>query len=388
VKKTLPKKTVASSRIPLCKPYVSEDEEKAAAEVLRSGWLMQGPKVEEFERLIAEYVGVKHAVAVNSGTTALTIAYAAAGLQLGDSVFMPSHSFVATANAALHHDVEPVFIDIDPHHYNMNPAEVEPIIEPDSGHLVVVHQIGAAADMAGFVRLAAKYDLVLIEDAACSLGATFNGRQTGSFGTVACLSFHPRKIITTGEGGMLLTNSESIAESAQAMRNHGLMQKGKAGPRCVAPGYNYRMTDIQAAIGVVQFRKLEEILRLRRQIAERYEKTIANMPAFELPKWPEGSTTNYQSFVVKVVDEAIERDGIVRYMNKKGIDSKPGIQPIHREPLYEEYADDDELPQTVRAAERSFFLPLYPGMTVAEQEYVVDILGEALDACSRGKGGK
>ncbi len=368
-----------SSAIPLCKPFISQEEEKAAAEVLRSGWVMQGPKVEEFERLIAEYVGVKHAVAVNSGTSALMLAYGSAGLQRDDLAIMPSHTFVATANAAVQTGIAPVFVDIDPAHYNINPAMIASARKLKTRALVVVHQIGAAADMGSLTEIARKNKLVLVEDAACSLGATFNGRQTGSFGKTSILSFHPRKIITTGEGGMVLTDSDKIASGIRAMRSHGLIQNSIAnGPSCVAAGMNYRMTDIQAAIGIVQFRKLPEILRLRRQLAERYEEAIAEIPQLQLPKWPEGSTSNYQSFVVQIVENGINRDDIVQFMNSNGINCVRGIKPVHQEPLYEGFASDDELPETVRAGRQSFFVPIYPGMTDSEQERVVQTLRKAV----------
>jgi dTDP-4-amino-4,6-dideoxygalactose transaminase len=373
----------APSRIPLCKPYISIEEEKAVAEVLRSGWLMQGPKVEQFERLIAEYVGVKHAVAVNSGTSALSIAYAAADLHPGDKAIMPSHSFVATANTAMHSGVQPIFVDIKSNHYNIDPSKISAAMDEESPAVVVVHQIGIPADMTPLVLTAEQNELVLIEDAACSLGATYGGRQTGGFGLIACLSFHPRKVITTGEGGMVLTDFDEVSEFARSVRNHGLLQSEKSThARCEGPGFNYRMTDIQAAIGIVQFSKLPEIIRLRTRIANRYQEEISKIPALRLPEWPKEAVPNYQSFVVAVADEKMSRDKILTYMNRKGIDVKPGIQPIHQEPVYSGYASDDELPETVRAAKRSFFLPLYPAMTDEEQGFVLQTLQDALQRSS------
>jgi perosamine synthetase len=345
---------------------------------------MQGPKVEEFERLIAGFVGVRHAVAVNSGTSALSIAYFAAGLHAGDIALMPSHSFVATANTAVHCGVEPMFVDIDRNHYNMNPSKIAPAYEPRVRALVVVHQIGTAADMAPLMQEARKRNLTVIEDAACSLGATYGGRQTGSFGKIACLSFHPRKVITTGEGGMVLTNSEEIASCARQLRNHGLAQKKPSAPvQCETAGFNYRMTDIQAAIGIVQFHKLAEIIRLRTELARRYQQEISDIAAFRLPEWPKDSIPNYQSFVVELADEQVNRNRLVHSMNERGIEAKLGIQPIHHEPAYRRYGSDDDLPETLRAGRRSFFLPLYPGLAEEEQSFIVQALRDALDECRR-----
>ncbi|RJP22484.1 MAG: DegT/DnrJ/EryC1/StrS family aminotransferase [Candidatus Abyssobacteria bacterium SURF_5] len=386
VKKTLPKPIIASSCIPLCKPYITAEEEKAVAEVLRSGWLMQGPKVEEFERLVAEYAGVKHAVSVNSGTSALTIAYAAAGLPAGRGAIMPSHSFVATANTAVHNGLTPIFVDIKRNQYNIDPSKIEPAISKNACALVVVHQIGIPADMTPIMKVAKKHKLVVLEDAACSIGATYGGRQTGGFGEIACLSFHPRKVITTGEGGMLLTNSDQAAQLARSLRNHGLTQDDSSTPiRCKSAGYNYRMTDVQAAIGIVQFKKLDEIIRLRTRLAARYQEEISRLPALRLPEWPKGAVPNFQSFVVEALDEKISRDLLLRHMNERGIESKPGIQPIHNEPAYAGSVRDADLPETMRAAGRSFFLPLYPGMTDDDQTLVLQVLKEATEINGRAR---
>jgi dTDP-4-amino-4,6-dideoxygalactose transaminase len=209
----------ATARIPLCKPYISEDEERAAVEVLRSGWLMQGSRVAEFEKRVADYVGVRHAVAVNSGTSALVLALMAVGLKAGDKVIMPSHSFIATANAAVHAGGTPVFVDIGRNDYAINPSRIGPAVDSQTRAVIVVHQLGFPADMDAIMSIAEENDLIVVEDAACSLGATYRGRKTGSFGAVACLSFHPRKVITTGEGGMMLTNSEEIAEGVRSLRS-------------------------------------------------------------------------------------------------------------------------------------------------------------------------
>lgn len=380
VKKTKLKPAVAPVKIPLTKPYTSEEEERAVIEVLRSGWLMQGEKVAEFERMLADYVGVKHAVAVNSGTSALTLAVRAVGLREGDGVIVPSHSFVATANCAVHCGVKPAFVDIGRLTYNINPFMVRRALNCNTRAIMVVHQFGFAADMYPIESIAKKHKLALIEDAACSLGTTYRDRKTGSFGNAACLSFHPRKIITTGEGGMALTDDDEIADEVRSLRNHGITPSGRTGKsRCEAAGFNYRMTDVQAAIGIAQFKKIEEIIRLRTRLAHRYTEKIASCFVLDLPFWPDDSVPNYQSFVVQFADDTINREVFLSHMMRHGIECKPGIQPIHLEPAYAKDHSEVDLPETIRAAERSFFLPLYPSMTDEEQEYVIDNLNKALD---------
>jgi dTDP-4-amino-4,6-dideoxygalactose transaminase len=371
--------TIEPTPIPLCKPYLSEKEELAVRDVLRSGWLMQGSQVTEFERLISEYVGVKHALALNSGTSALTLGLMALGMRANDQTIMPSCSFVATANSTVHWGGKPVFVDIGPRDYNIDPAKIEPAIDPRVKGVVVVHQLGFPADMDNILPIAHRHDLTVVEDAACSLGSEYNRRKTGSFGKVACLSFHPRKIITTGEGGMVLTDSDEIAERVRSLRNHGL-KSPDIGTRvsCFEYGYNYRMTDIQAAIGIEQFRKLDEIIRLRTLLAERYAESIAKLPQLMLPTWPDSAVPNYQSFAVELVDDSIERDALLASMRGAGIECGAGIQPIHLEPAFAAEYSHIHLPETMRAARRSFFLPLYPGMSREEQDFVLDKLQAVL----------
>ncbi|MBI4832439.1 MAG: DegT/DnrJ/EryC1/StrS family aminotransferase [Candidatus Lindowbacteria bacterium] len=381
------KSAVAPARIPLCKPYISEDEERAVVEVLRSGWLMQGSKVAEFERLIADYVRVKHAVAVNSGTSALTLAVKAVGLGEGHGVIMPSHSFVATANCVFHWGSKPAFVDIARNTYNINPFLIKQAADSHTQAIMVVHQLGFAADMDPILTIAGKRGLVVMEDAACSLGTTYKGQQTGGFAAAACLSFHPRKIITTGEGGMVLTNFEDIAETVRTLRNHGIAPSGRARkPHCKKAGFNFRMTDMQAAIGIAQFKKLEEIIRLRTRLAHRYIEELAGaFCALDIPVWHDDSVPNFQSFIVQLADDTADREAVLDYMAQNGIECKPGIQPIHLEPAYSKEYSGVSLPETIRAAERSFFLPLYPSMTDEEQGFVIRTLEKAIYKRAKGK---
>jgi dTDP-4-amino-4,6-dideoxygalactose transaminase len=377
VEKAVSGSALSTARIPLCRPYLSEEEELATIEVLRSGWLMQGAKTAEFERLTAERTAVKHAIALNSGTSALTLSLMALGLKHGDETIVPSCSFVATANSTVHLGGNPVFVDIGPDDYNIDPSKIEAAIGENTRAIVVVHQFGFPADMDPITAIAKKHKLAVIEDAACSLGSSYHGRQTGGFGDAACLSFHPRKVITTGEGGMVLTNSDDIAETVRLMRNHGLSPATRSGG-CTEAGFNFRLTDIQAAIGIVQLAKLDEIVRLRSQIAETYIEAISKMPSLRLPKWPGDSIPNFQSFVVELTDPAIDRQAMLASMEQRGIGCGPGIFPIHMQPAYREKHASDLLPETLRAAERSFLLPLSPDMTEDEQRAVIGGLREAL----------
>lgn len=370
---------VAPTRIPLCKPYLSEKEEAAVSDVLRSNWLMQGSQVFNFEQLIADYVGIRHAVAVNSGTSALTLSLMALGMKAGDKTVMPSYSFVATANSTAHWGGKPVFVDIEPRTYNIDASKIIPAIDSDTRALVVVHQFGFPADMEQVLSIADKHNLTIVEDAACSLGSSYCNRRTGGFGQVACLSFHPRKIITTGEGGMILTNSEKIAQRVRSLRNHGLEVPDNGGRAvCSEVGYNYRMTDIQAAIGIVQFGKLDEIIKLRTTLAERYMKALSKMSELRLPEWPDDAAPNFQSFAVEVAHDSLDAAALIASMKKRGIECSPGIRPIHLEPAYAEEHSHMHLPETMRAAQRSFLLPLYPGMICEEQDFVISSLKEAL----------
>ena len=340
---------------------------------------MQGPRAAEFERLVAVRIGVKYAIALNSGTSALTLALMAAGIGPGDKIIVPSYSFVATANSTMHLGAEPVFVDIGPEDYNIDPSRIEASISPGVRAIVVVHQFGFPADMDAIPAIAEKHGLILIEDAACSLGSTYGARETGCFGHAACLSFHPRKVITTGEGGMVLTDSKETAERVRRLRNHGLStQSIDSQSGCVEAGYNYRMTDIQAAVGITQLNKLDEIIRLRTHFAERYSESISRMPAFRLPKWPANSIPNFQSFAVETADDSIDKRALLASMGERGIGCGPGIFPIHMQPVYAREHRKADLPETLRASERSFLLPLYPGMTNGELDYVVDGLKRAL----------
>lgn len=276
-----------SRSIPVARPSLGREEENAVVEVLRSGWVSQGPRVAEFESKFAEYVGAPHAVAVSSCTTALHLALVAADIKAGDEVLCPSLSFIATANAIVHVGAIPVFVDIDVSTYNIDPDCIESAITPRTRAILAVHQIGLPAPLKEIGEIASRHGLMVIEDAACAIGSEYQGKRVGlPYSSMACFSFHPRKILTTGEGGMITTAREELATRLRKLRQHAMTVSDVArhsSSRVMIEsydevGYNYRMTDLQAAIGMVQLRRLEEMLPKRRRLAERYSSRLSSVP--------------------------------------------------------------------------------------------------------------
>jgi perosamine synthetase len=372
-------------RIPITRPCVGEEEGNAAAEAVRSGWLSQGKQVQDFEQELAEYVGVRHAILVSNCTTALHLALVAAGVGPGDEVLCPSFTFIATANAVLHTGAIPVFVDIDPKTYNTTPELLEAAITPKTRALMPVDQIGLAADMPAIMALARRYNLAVVEDAAPSLGATVNGQKVGTFADFTCFSFHPRKSITTGEGGLITTNDDAAAERLRAIRSHGVSTSAFArhasGTTDIEEyrevGWNYRMTDIQAAVGRVQLRKLDGILNERRRLAARYDRLFAGNPKLQTPHVPAGRPHTYQSYCVWLRDGA-SRNAIMAALADKGIASRRGVMASHLEPFYREMYPNLSLPVTEAATTDTLLLPLYVGMTPGEQDEVVAAVLKAL----------
>jgi dTDP-4-amino-4,6-dideoxygalactose transaminase len=363
---------------------VGAEEVEAAGQAILSGWLSQGPRVQEFERRIAAYVGAAEAVATSNCTTSLHLALLAAGVRPGDEVICPSFSFIATANAILYVGATPVFVDIDPATYNIDPALVEAAITKRTRAIVPVDQIGLAADIPAIREIARRHGLTVVEDAAPSLGATVAEVRVGSLSDLTCFSFHPRKSITTGEGGMITTNDASVAARLRQLRSHGAstsdLARHQAGTTDIEEyaelGYNYRMTDIQAAIGIVQLGRLDGILAERRWLAARYRELLSEVEDVEPPNEPAGCLHTYQSYCVRL--PADRRAGVMRDLATEGIASRRGVMAIHLEPLYRSLLPGLSLPETELASANTMLIPLFVGMTEDDQIVVVETMARSL----------
>jgi perosamine synthetase len=368
------------TEIPLTRPEFDDAEARAVAEVLATGWVSQGPKVAQFEERFAALVGAKHAVATTSCTTALHLALQLAGVGPGDEVICPSYTFIATANAVLYAGGTPVFAEIDPDTWNVNPKDVLARVTPRTKAIIPVHQVGLAADLDGLEPLRAR-GITVIEDAACAIGSTYKGRPIGSHGNTACFSFHPRKTISTGEGGMLTTDDADLAARARAMRSFCATasaydrhtQKGLVFESYPDLGYNYRMTDVQAAIGLAQLEKLPRLLEGRARAARRYHEAFAALAHVRLPAQPADAAHAFQSYGIYLTAGApISRDDLLRELTERRITCRRGIPPIHLEPLYRNRYGTISLPITEDVGARSLFIPLYGSITDDDQSRVIE----------------
>jgi perosamine synthetase len=370
-------------RIPISKPLVGGLEHQRVKAVLDSGWLTQGEETFEFERLVASYCGANHAVAMNSATTALHVALLLLGTGRGDEVIVPSYSHIATANAVTYTGAKPVFVDIRRSTYNLDERCLSGAITEHTKAIVVVHQVGLPVDLQAVGAIAQRHGLQVVEDAACALGSTYGGRRIGGHGNIAVLSFHPRKVITTGEGGMILTDAPELAEMARSLASHGESVLDVHRHHSMRPtteefsriGFNYRMTNIQGAIGVGQMSRLDEILGSRRALAHEYTRRLVEVPGLEVPVEPDGCVPNYQSYMVRITPETgTTRDRVMLSLRESGIATRPGITAIHRQPAYREHADRSKLAETERALDEALILPLYPQLAEEEQDEVIETL--------------
>ena len=374
--------------IPIAKPYLNQEDAQAAYDVIMSGWITQGPRVQEFEEKFAAYTGAKYAVALSNCTTGLHLAMIVAGIGSGDEVICPSMSYIATANCIMYTGAKPVFAEVHPETYNLDVADAEQRITSKTKAILLAHQIGMPADIDAFRALCDKHNLVLIEDAACAAGSSYKGKKIGSHSDLVCFSFHPRKVISTGDGGMVTTNNEAFAARMKLLRQHGMSVN--AGARHGATkiifedhlevAYNYRMTDIQAAVGIRQLEKLDWIVEERRKIAQRYLTELADIACIRLPKEESGYFTNWQSFSIFLKPEApLTRNELMQSLLDKGIASRRGVMTSHRETAYKEYCRDLSLPRTEDACDRSIIIPLYVPMNEEDITTVIKGLRELLE---------
>lgn len=374
-------------QVPFARPHLSGRESAAIAEVLASGWISQGPRVQEFEAAFARRVGAAAAVATTSCTTALHLALHAAGIGPGDEVIVPSLSFIATANAVWMCGARPVFADIDPRTGNLDPLAAREAITEATRAIMPVHQVGLPCEMDAMLALAAEHDLAVVEDAACAIGATYKQRPIGSIGPIACFSLHPRKVITTGEGGMITFTDPAAAERVRSLRQHAMSVSDLARHSTTEVvvetypqrGFNYRMTDMQAALGLCQLEVLERMLLRRRLLAERYTAALAEMPHLQPPWEPPYAQRTWQSYSVWLSPEApVSRDELMRLLLADGVPTRRGVMAIHLEPAYAGTAPD--LPHTEAAARQRLMLPLFPDLSMQEQDYVLERLCAHLGA--------
>jgi perosamine synthetase len=364
-------------------PYLDEDEVREVAKVLATGYLTQGPKVAEFEEKIANLISAKHAFAMSSCTTALHLALVALGIGKGDEVLVADFTFPATANVVVQQGARPILVDVHRDTYCIDVDELERRITPATRAIIPVHAFGLPASMSDVIEVANRHGVSIIEDAACALGAKLQGQACGTFGDIGCFSFHPRKSITTGEGGLIATNDDVLAERIRILRNHG-GSRSKHYYRFDEAGYNYRMSDVQAALGVAQFRKFDWILNRRREFASHYSTRLSNVEGITPPIEPQGSHHTYQSYVV-VVDLAYDRDQVIEEMRRRDIETTLGTYALHEQPFFQNaYGyESGDLPNSSFLFRQTLTLPLYPQMTSEDIDQVVQALGESLENARR-----
>ena len=375
-----------SARIPLAKPSFGLEEEQAVLEVLRSGWVAQGPRAEAFERGVANTVGAREAVAVSSGTAALFLALHALGVGPGDEVVVPSLSFIASANAVSHCGATPVFVDVDPHTYNAGADAFRAALTPRTRAIQVVHQLGMPADLDAIAAVAREAGLPIVEDAACALGSLYRGRPIGGSSHLACFSFHPRKLVVSGEGGMITTDDPELATRLRRLRHQGMslsdLERHRADRVAIESypeiGWNFRLSDLQAAVGLVQLGKLERFVARRRELAARYHAAFEKLDGVDAPAEPDYATSNWQSYIVRLPGvEPAQRNRVLDRLHQRGIAARRGLMACHLEPCYA-HAPHPPLPHSEAAAAETLVLPLYQDLGDDQQDRVVSRLAEVL----------
>jgi dTDP-4-amino-4,6-dideoxygalactose transaminase len=366
--------------IPLVKPYLDDDELNEIAQVLSSGYLTQGPKTAEFERRVAELTGAKYAFAMSSCTTALHLALVVLDIQPGDEVLVADYTFPATANVVVQLGATPVLVDINLDTFTMDPEDLRRKITFQTKAVIPVDAFGCAADFDPILAIANEHNLPVIEDAATAIGATYHGRFCGNLSTLGCFSFHPRKVITTGEGGMITTNDETLAARVKLLRSHGGVRTG-AWFQYEAAGFNYRLSDILSAVGIAQMKKLSWLIQRKRELVAMYNRKLSGFPGIRLPVEPAWGGHIYQSYVI-LVDEGTDRNRVIDQIKACGVETTIGTYALHDQPFFQRaYGyQSGELPNSHAAFTRSVTLPLYPQMSEADMDLVV----AALDASIQG----
>ncbi len=367
------------------KPWLGTEESDAASEAIRSGWVAQGPRVAEFEMLLAQMVGADEGVAVSSCTTGLHLVLHALGLQSGDEVVTPSLSFIASANAPRYVGATSVFADVDPITLNLTAATIEPVLTDRTRAVILVHQLGMPADIDPIRNLCDERGVTLIEDAACAIGSTYHGSPIGNTSPYVVFSFHPRKVITTGEGGMIMTTQGVDATRLRALRQHAMSTSAfdrhgsDAADFETYPevGFNFRMTDIQAAVGIAQLDKLGTIVARRRELAGAYNERLHGVPGITVPTDPPYGETNFQSYCLIVGAEyPLSRDDLMRHLYERGVSSRRGVMAAHLEGAFVDQ-QHAALPVTEELTSNTILLPMYHDMTEDELDQVCEAIAAA-----------
>ena len=370
--------------IPLFKPYLDDDELNEIKSVLDSRWLTQGPKVKEFEKMISEKLGIKHVIACSSCTTALHLALASVDVQCGHEVLVADYTFPATGHAVMHCQAEPVFVDIDIQTYNLDLKDAKTKLTKFTKAIIPVHTFGQSAEMDEIIEFAKDNNIYVIEDAACAFGSKYKGQMVGTIGDIGCFSFHATKGITAGEGGCVVTNNDKIADRIRSLftfgsQKHASWEREKNNnfiiPTFTSAGFNYKMSDIAAACGVAQMRKLDRIITKKRELAKYWDNKLENIPYITAPYVRSYNYHNYQGYCT-LVDNCIDRNSVIQSLKNKGIGSQIGTYSSFIQPAYGSYY---ECPVSLDIYNRALRLPLYYDLTIDEIDIVVSELKKILE---------
>jgi dTDP-4-amino-4,6-dideoxygalactose transaminase len=362
------------------RPYFDSEEIEELKKVLDSGWVAQGPKGTEFEQMVCNKIGVKYAVAVTNCTAALHLSLLALGIRKGDEVLVADYTYPATGHSVLYTGARPVFVDVDKRTYNIDPAQIEAKITEKTTAIIPVHTFGQSVNMDAIMEIAEAYDLRVIEDTACAFGSKYGNRYAGTIGDIGCFSFHARKGITTGEGGMVVTDDESIARHVRKLTVFGIQTAweregdGFFIPEFNALGYNYKMSDITAAVGVAQLRKLDKIVGRKIELARYWDDKLADIDGIEAPGLSEKANHIYQSYVA-LVDEGIDRNSLIMKLTESGVQTQIGTYASHIQPIYQ---SKDKCPNSLDVFNRALALPLYYTMIESEIDFAAVKLKEVL----------